>query len=281
MTTTTALGPDAQADRELKAKHRAMWALGNYPELAAELISTLGPALVNACKVRRGDRVLDVAAGSGNAAIPAALIGARRGGLRSDPRIVRCRPLPGRCPGATADVANRGCGVASVRGQRLRHRDVLRRGDVRPASPAERGRTGAGLPDGRNHRPAQLDPRGLHRAAVRHHEAVRPPPPPGAQPPPLWGSADHLRELFGDRVTDVSVHRNTVTIDHFAEPADFREYFKSHYGPTIAVYRSIADDPDRVAALDSRPGRAGRSAPGTAAGALMAWEYLLFTGTRA
>src|SRR5664279_4791170 len=64
------------ADQQLKAKHRAMWALGDYPELATDLISGLGPALVNACKVRRGDRVLDVAAGSGNAAIPAALIGA-------------------------------------------------------------------------------------------------------------------------------------------------------------------------------------------------------------
>ena len=63
-------------DRQLKAKHRAMWALGNYPELATDLISDLGPVLVNASKVRRGDHVLDVAAGSGNAAIPAALTGA-------------------------------------------------------------------------------------------------------------------------------------------------------------------------------------------------------------
>ena len=64
------------ADRALKAKHRALWASGDYPAVAAELIPALGPELVQACGIRPGDRVLDVAAGSGNAAIPAAVAGA-------------------------------------------------------------------------------------------------------------------------------------------------------------------------------------------------------------
>ena len=63
-------------DRALKARHRAMWALGDYPTVASEVIPELGPVLVTATGVRRGDRVLDVAAGSGNAAVPAALTGA-------------------------------------------------------------------------------------------------------------------------------------------------------------------------------------------------------------
>jgi 2-polyprenyl-3-methyl-5-hydroxy-6-metoxy-1,4-benzoquinol methylase len=67
---------DEAADRALKAKHRTMWALGNYPAVATQLIPELGPALVAACAVAPGDRVLDVGAGSGNAAIPAALAGA-------------------------------------------------------------------------------------------------------------------------------------------------------------------------------------------------------------
>jgi len=67
---------EVEADRALKDRHRAMWALGNYPAPAHDLISELGPTLVTACRVRSGDRVLDVAAGSGNAAIPVALAGA-------------------------------------------------------------------------------------------------------------------------------------------------------------------------------------------------------------
>jgi len=63
-------------DRALKARHRTMWALGDYPAVATDMIAELGPVLVAASGVRRGRRVLDVAAGSGNAAVPAALTGA-------------------------------------------------------------------------------------------------------------------------------------------------------------------------------------------------------------
>ena len=63
-------------DRQIAAKHRAMWASGDYPKLAAELVAPLGPVLVDAVGVGSGDCVLDVAAGTGNAAIPAAQTGA-------------------------------------------------------------------------------------------------------------------------------------------------------------------------------------------------------------
>ncbi|MFB7267650.1 SAM-dependent methyltransferase, partial [Streptomyces nojiriensis] len=66
----------AQADRTLKARHRVMWALGDYQSVASHVIPDLGAVLVKECGVQRGDRVLDIAAGSGNAAIPAALAGA-------------------------------------------------------------------------------------------------------------------------------------------------------------------------------------------------------------
>jgi hypothetical protein len=104
-----------------------------------------------------------------------------------------------------------------------------------------------------------------------------PPPPPGAQPPPLWGNEDHVLTLFGERITDVNVRRQAVTVDHFANPEAFRDYFKSRYGPTIATYRAIADDPDRVAALDRDLGElAQRHDRGTET-TVMDWEYLLFT----
>ena len=74
---TVTAGTSSEADRALKARHRAMWALGDYPALASDLIAELGPALVQAAGIRSGDRVLDVAAGAGNVAIPAALAGAR------------------------------------------------------------------------------------------------------------------------------------------------------------------------------------------------------------
>jgi hypothetical protein len=61
---------DAEADRALKARHRAMWASGDYPAVAIDVIPELGPELVAASRVRAGDRVLDVGAGTGNARSP-------------------------------------------------------------------------------------------------------------------------------------------------------------------------------------------------------------------
>ena len=62
MTTETTTTTTTGADQALKAKHRAMWALGDYPALAADLVSGLGPVLVEACGVGAGGRVLDVTA---------------------------------------------------------------------------------------------------------------------------------------------------------------------------------------------------------------------------
>src|SRR6188472_2655347 len=74
MTTDTSVGTDA--DTALKARHRAMWALGDYRAVATEIIPDLGPVLVQATHLGPEDHVLDVAAGSGNVAIPAAATGA-------------------------------------------------------------------------------------------------------------------------------------------------------------------------------------------------------------
>lgn len=65
------------ADTELKAKHRAMWGNGNYPLMVDTFLLPIGQRLVDAAGIDAGVRVLDVAAGTGNASIPAAQRGAR------------------------------------------------------------------------------------------------------------------------------------------------------------------------------------------------------------
>ena len=67
---------DTDEDRALKARHSAMWALGNYSAVASEVIASLGPIVVEAAGIMAGQRVHDVAAGSGNVALPAARTGA-------------------------------------------------------------------------------------------------------------------------------------------------------------------------------------------------------------
>ena len=89
-----------------------------------------------------------------------------------------------------------------------------------------------------------------------------------------------MRALLGERVTDLVMERRRVRVDRFAKPADFRDYFKAHYGPTIATYKAIADDPQRTEALDQALAdlaeRSTVADPG-----VMEWEYLLVTAVRA
>src|SRR5262245_53476338 len=68
--------PPTAISSDLKAKHRAMWASGDYPAMVETWLTPLGPRLVDAAGVQAGQRVLDIAAGTGNASIPAAQRGA-------------------------------------------------------------------------------------------------------------------------------------------------------------------------------------------------------------
>ncbi len=104
-----------------------------------------------------------------------------------------------------------------------------------------------------------------------------PPPPPGASPAPLWGRADHVHHLFGDRVTDLVAHQQTLRVDRFTTGTEFREFMKANYGPTIAVYRFLADDRAKVDALDADLAALGE---GFIDEGVMAWEYLLVTARR-
>jgi len=105
-----------------------------------------------------------------------------------------------------------------------------------------------------------------------------PPPPPGAQPPPLWGSAEHVRELLGDRVDEIQTRVQKLPVHAFGTPEEFRDYFKSNYGPTIVAYRGIADDPGRTAALDRDLVELARRFD--LGQGRTEWEYLIVTARR-
>ena len=104
-----------------------------------------------------------------------------------------------------------------------------------------------------------------------------PPPPPSASPAPLWGRADHVRTLLGDGVTDLVARQQTLAVERFTTGAEFRDFMRASYGPTIAVYRFLSEDADRVAALDADLAALGDRFLVDGA---MEWEYLLVTARR-
>ncbi|GAB3606724.1 class I SAM-dependent methyltransferase [Conyzicola nivalis] len=277
----TDLTHSVDADRALKAKHRAMWASGNYPELASDLISSLGPVLVEAVGVRQGDRVLDIAAGSGNASIPAALAGgtviasdltpelfdegrrqAAERGVELEWREADAEALP--FADGEFDVVISCIGVMFAPHHRVAADELLR-------VCRQGGRIGL----------LSWTPGGFVGQMLATMKPYAAAPPPGAEPPPLWGDERHVRALLGDRVNGVELTTGTVTIDRFATPDEFRQYFASHYGPTIAAYRNVGDDPERTAALDADlVALAERYDQGSDGGLVLEWEYLLLTARR-
>jgi hypothetical protein len=106
-----------------------------------------------------------------------------------------------------------------------------------------------------------------------------PAPPPGAQPPPLWGDERHVAVLLGDRVERTQARRQSVAIP-FATGAEFRDYFKQRYGPTIAVYRNLGADAERASELDRALAELGEQHLAATGTTTMSWEYQLMTAIK-
>ncbi|MEU7817983.1 methyltransferase domain-containing protein [Pseudonocardia sp. NPDC049154] len=232
-------------------KHRALWASGDYGTVASDLIPGLGAILVQAVGVRPGQRVLDVGAGTGNASIPAAAAGAEV--VASD---------------LTPELLDRGRLIARSRGLDLEW--VVADAQSLPFETGEfdaviscvgsmfapfHERTAAETlrvcRSGGTVGMINWTPEGFVGQLFATMKPFAPPPPPGARPAPLWGSEEHVRELFGDGVRTLRAEKRTYTLDVTDSPRDFREWWKHNYGPTIAVYRNVADDPARTAELDA------------------------------
>ncbi|MFR9749830.1 class I SAM-dependent methyltransferase [Nocardia sp. 004] len=263
---------------ELKTQHRAMWASGDYPTVAIEVIPEIGRRLVDACRIGPGQHVLDIAAGAGNAAIPAAEAGADV--VASD---------------LTPELFEAGRRIAAERGVEVRWQEAD--AEALPYADAEFDAVISclGVMFAPFHRSAAAEmvrvtkpggaiglinwtPTGFIGQMFATMKPFAPPPPPGASPPPLWGDEAHIRSLLGDRVADLELRCENAVIDRFADGVEFRDFFKTYYGPAIAVYKAIAAEPEKVARLDRELAElASRHDLGNGR---MEWEYLLVTARR-
>ena len=222
-------------DPELKSRHRTMWASGDYPSMVETFLLPLGPRLVEACGIGPGMRVLDVASGTGNAAIPAAQTGAEVTASDLTPELLEAGRRRSQTEGleldwVEADAENLPFAdesfdvvMSSIGAMFAPHHQEVADELVRVC---RRGGT-VGL--------LSWTPEGMLGALFRLMGPFAPPPPPGAQPPPLWGSEAHLRGLFGDRVDWRTLERDVLEITAFERPHDYATHFKERYGPTIAV----------------------------------------------
>lgn len=267
-------------DSELKARHRAMWASGDYPSMVETFLLPLGPRLVEACGIEAGMRVLDVAAGTGNASLPAAERGASVTASDLTPELLAAGRERAEAQGLELDWVEADAEnlpfedgsfdvVMSSIGAMFAPRHGAVAGEL--ARVCRLGGT-IGL--------LSWTPEGMLGALFRTMGPFAPPPPPGAQPPPLWGSEQHLRELFSDRVEWLSLERDVLEITAFEHPHDYAAHFKQRYGPTIAAQanaRRTDREPEFEQALDRFTEEWNR---GSDDAARFEKEYLVAVGAR-
>jgi ubiquinone/menaquinone biosynthesis C-methylase UbiE len=212
-----------------------MWDSGNYGAVAEKIV-TAGETLVEAAGIEPGMEVLDVACGTGNAAIHAAKLAARVTGLDFAPRLL------GEARERAADAMVE---VELVEGdaQALPFEDASFDRVIscfgHMFAPDHR-RTAEEMlrvcrPGGRV-AIACWTPEGKIGVMFRTLGALMPPPPKGFQPPILWGTEDHVRELLGD----ASFARHQVEwVDESVER--YAQFMESSFGPLINAREQVGD----------------------------------------
>jgi ubiquinone/menaquinone biosynthesis C-methylase UbiE len=237
MTATTAIEtPDLGA---IKERQQATWASGDFHAVAARM-SLVSEHLVDAADLHAGWRVLDVATGSGNAAIAAARLGATAVGVDYVPvllergrRRAAAEGLPVELvegdaealpfPDASFDAVTSVFGAMFAPDQRQAAAEILRvtrpGGTIALVSWSPDGFIGD-----------------LFRATAAHA-----PPPAGLSSPMLWATEPHLRELFADGIASLEVTHRVFTW-RFESAQEFVDFFRRWYGPTLKAFAALEED---------------------------------------
>jgi 2-polyprenyl-6-hydroxyphenyl methylase/3-demethylubiquinone-9 3-methyltransferase len=263
---------DEMAVRALKDAARTAWGLDDYHRFAKATTWPVGQVLVEAAGVAAGQRVLDVAAGSGNVAIKAAERGASVVASDLTPENFDAGRREAQARGVELDWVEADAEALPFADSEF---DVVTSAFGAMFAPAHERVAGELL---RVCRPggtialASFTPEGLGGEFFELFARYAPPPPRYARPPLLWGTDEHVRELFGDALESLDLTRLEY-LESAESPAAYAELFLETFGPIVALRAGLgerADEFDREL-LDFAT-HANRAKNG---GAEYPYEYLL------
>lgn len=222
---------------ELKQKHRLTWASGDYDRIARG-IQAVADHVVRSALIRAGERVLDVACGTGNTALAARARGAEVTGLDLTPELLAvareraaekwldginwkegdAENLP--FPDGAFDVVVSSCGLMFAPDQQKVADEVARvtRRGGRIAIQAWTRASGVGR---------------MFEVVSRYVT-----PPPGVPSPFEWGDEEKVQSLFGSSFKDYQFERYDCP-EYADTPEQLAELFIDRYGPTNRAYHAL------------------------------------------
>ncbi|HKZ03655.1 MAG TPA: methyltransferase domain-containing protein [Pyrinomonadaceae bacterium] len=225
---------------ELKQKHRATWASGDYKQIAQGILP-VADHVVRSARIRSGENVLDVACGTGNTALIARARGATVTGLDLTPELLAvaqkraaeegytdinwkigdAEEMP--FPDASFDVVVSSCGLMFAPNQQKVANEVAR----------------VTKPGGRIAIQAWTREGGVGRMFKITGGYVS--PPPGVPSPFEWGDEEKVKMLFGSSFRDYRFERYDCP-EYADTPEQVANLYIEHYGPTNRAYQSLPEE---------------------------------------
>ncbi len=221
-----------------KQQARAVWSAGDYPSIVYR-IAEMGSHTVERAGISEGDKVLDIGCGSGNnATILAAKTGAEVTGLDLTPELLEAGRRLAEEAGveiefvegdaenlpfedASFDVVISTVGIMFAPDHRRAAQEA-----ARVLRPGGRMALANWTPEGSVGR--------FFQVTAKH----MPPPPEGFQPPPLWGSEEHVRELFEGTGVELSFEHAAVYFD-FESAEEATEFYEDKFGPVVMAKKKL------------------------------------------
>jgi ubiquinone/menaquinone biosynthesis C-methylase UbiE len=220
----------------VKQKQQQAWASGDFAVVAARIV-LVAEHLCDTADLRAGWRVLDVATGSGNAAIAAARHGCEAVGVDYVPALLEKGRARAAAEGLDVELLEGDAealpfpdasfdAVTSVFGTMFAPDHARTAAELlRVCRPGGTIALASWTPDGFiGH---------LFKTVAAHV-----PPPAGVPSPMLWGTEAHLRELFGESVCSFETEQRTFTF-RFRSAEEFASFFRTWYGPTLKAFAAL------------------------------------------
>lgn len=224
---------------KLKAGQQATWSSGDYGVIGVTL-QIVGETLCEAIDLRGGERVIDIAAGNGNASLAAA----RRFAIVTSTDYVSSLLEQGR---HRANAEGLDLAFAEADAEALNFADgsfdvalstfgiMFTADHVKAAQEMQRVVRSGGRIGMANWTPESFIGRLLKTVGAHA------PPSPVAKPPVLWGSSDWLREHFGKQTADLTIERRVFTF-RYRSPKHWLGLFRTWYGPMLKAFATLDED---------------------------------------